>query len=70
MAQKELSKRLYLIGKTSVKEMAMHNILCARQLLLKQDSATADATDQRENSTLSCAAQFLISDQWDVDQLA
>lgn len=69
LAQTELSKRLYLIGKTSVKEMAMHNILCARQLLLKQDSATADATDQRENSTLSCAAQFLISDQWEVDQL-
>lgn len=69
LAQKELSKRLCLIGKTSVKEMAMHNILCARQLLLKQDSATTDATEQRESSTLSCAAQFLISDQWEVDQL-
>lgn len=69
LAQKELSKRLYLIGKTSIKEMAMHNILCARQLLLKQDSATADATEQSESSTLSRSTQFLVSDQWDVDQL-
>lgn len=69
LAQKELSKRLYLIGKTTVKEMAMHNILCARQLLLKQEPATADATEQSESSLLSRSTQYLISDQWDVDQL-
>lgn len=70
LAQKELSARLYLIGKTTVKEMAMHNIMCARQLLLAQEPSTADAAEQRESSTLSRATQFLISDQWDVDQQA
>lgn len=68
LAQKELSARLYLIGKTTVKEMAMHNIMCARQLLLAQEPSTTDAAEQRESSTLSRATQFLISDQWAVDQ--
>lgn len=68
-AQQELASRLNLIGKTNVKEMAMHNILCARQLLLKQESATVDVAEQRESSSLSCATQFMISDQWELDTL-
>ncbi len=66
-AQKDLSDRLYLIGKTTVKELAMNNILCARQLLLSKEPS-ADANDElRENSILSCATQFLICDQWDLE---
>lgn len=68
LAQKELSRRLYLIHSTTVKEMAMNNILCARQLLLGKEPANTDAAEQRESSTLSCATQFLISDQWDADE--
>jgi hypothetical protein len=68
LAQKELSRRLYLIHSTAVKEMAMNNILCARQLLLSQEPATTDVAEQRESSTLSCATSFLISDQWDADE--
>ena len=68
-AQQELSSRLNLIDQANVKEMAMHNILCARQLLLKQEAATVDAAEQRESSTLSCATQFMISDQWEQDTL-
>lgn len=68
-AQKELSARLYLIGKTTVKEMAMNNILCARQLLLSEEPEATDFNEQPESSTLSVATQFLISDQWDVDRL-
>jgi hypothetical protein len=68
LAQKELSRRLYLIHNTTLKEMAMNTILCARQLLLSKESANTDATEQRESSTLSCATQFLISDQWDADE--
>ncbi len=68
LAQKELARRLYLIGKTAIKEMAMNNILCARQLLLSGEPVNTDAAEQPESSSLSCATQFLICDQWDADQ--
>lgn len=69
IAQKELASRLSLLNKTTVKEMAMHNILCARQLLLRREPASPDVNELPDSSNLSCATQFFISDQWAVDQL-